>query len=159
MKRSPKPVSAKLRVVFRLRGCGVFQGRQRGLQGIACSRGHRFDLCVRPFRRVGRGSRHFDDQLGHAEPEGSGRVEHLGCGEPQFGAPHGGIDEENESATIEVRQPRMRGQRRWQTGAQPLVQRVKPQGTTQGVERGVSKQRVERILRAGGSTRAFLRRA
>lgn len=141
-------------VVFRSRGCGIFQGRQRGLQGIACSRGHRFDLCVRPLWRVDRGSRRFDDQLGHAEPEGSGRVEHLGCGEPEFGAPHGGVDEENEPATIEVRQPRMRGQRGGQAGAQPLVQRVKPQGATQGVERSVAKQRIERGLR-----RAFLSRA
>ena len=56
------------------------------------------------------GSCRFDNQLGHAEPEGSGRVEHLGCGEPQLGAPHGGIDDENESATIKIRKPRMRGE-------------------------------------------------
>ena len=56
------------------------------------------------------GSCRFDNQLGHAETEGSGRVEHLGCGEPQFGAPHGAIDDENESATIKIREPCVRGE-------------------------------------------------
>jgi len=56
------------------------------------------------------GSCRFDNQLGHAEPEGSGRVEHLGCGEPQLGAPHGGIDDKNESATIKIRESRVRGE-------------------------------------------------
>lgn len=37
-------------------------------------------------------------------------MEKLRCREPQSGPPSRGIDDKHEPATIEVRQPRMRGQ-------------------------------------------------
>lgn len=101
------------------RGVGILQGIQGGTQGITRGRRHRFDRSFN-LRWLGnqRGSRRFGDQIGHIEPEGSGGIEHLGRHEPQFGSPYRGIDNKNEfAASIDIGQPRMRGQLRGQTGA------------------------------------------
>ena len=123
--------------VFGTRVFGIHEGRQRGLQRFFRSRRHRCDFEFRLLRRLEWEGRRFDDQLGRIEPEGSGRVEDVLCNEPQTGSPHGCIDDVDEPATVDVRHPRMRSECRRQGRAQPLIQRVKPQGATQGIEGGI----------------------
>jgi len=123
------------------------QGIQGGSQGITRGRRHRFN---RPFypRWLGnqRGNRRFDGQVGHIEPEGPGSVEDFGSHKPEFGPPYRGIDEKNESAAFDIGQPRMRDELLGQTGTQPQVPCVKPQGTTQRIASRTRKQRIERGL-------------
>lgn len=89
----------------------------------------------------------LDDQFARAQPEGTGCVEDFRRGEPQFGAPHRGIDGKHEPVPVDVGEPRMGRQRLGQAGAQPTVQFIEPQGTTDGIAGRLRQQRLERRLR------------
>ena len=134
------------------------KGRQGGLQGIARRLRHRSCFGTRQGWRDRTGRRtqgRLDHEFGRFKSEGSGCVEKFGGSEPQFGPPHRSIDDKNEPAALEVGQPRMRGQRRWQEGTQLTVQPVEPQGSTDRVTSRFGKQRFERGLRGGGATRSW----
>jgi hypothetical protein len=70
--------------------------------------------------------RNFDGDFGDCQADGSGRTKEFGRGKPEFGAPHGGVDDKNEPFAGHIRQSAMRGQGGRETGAKLLFQVVEP---------------------------------
>ena len=71
--------------------------------------------------------RGLDHQIGRFQSEGTGRVEDVGRRKPQSGMPHRRIHQVNESSTIDVRQARMRRERRWKAGTKLQIQSFQPE--------------------------------
>jgi hypothetical protein len=82
---------------------------------------------------VERGGCCFDGHLGHRQSDGSGGIKQFDGGEPEFGAPHGGVDDKNEPFAGHIRQTAMGSQGGRETGAKLLFKGVEPEGTTHRV--------------------------
>jgi hypothetical protein len=74
-----------------------------------------------------RSARGLDHQIGRFQPEGTGCIEDARRRKPQSGVPDRSIHQVNESSAIDIRKPRMRGERRRKAGTELLIQRFQPQ--------------------------------
>lgn len=77
------------------------------------------------------GSR-FTDDCGGIQPDGAGRIEEFGFCQAHPRPPDRGIGDKNELSAGHVGQSAMASQAGGQQGTQLLVQRIEPQGSSQG---------------------------
>lgn len=74
----------------------------------------------------------FEDDCSGVQPDGPGRIEELGFCQAQPRPPDRRIGDKNELFAGDVGQPAVGCRTGGQQGTQLLVQRIEPEGTTQG---------------------------